>query len=234
VWWALLFTVAAVLLLAVAGIFAVLDGAYREALEAYRLAKFALDQWSSLASQLNSTVCLAAETLAKRAVAELDAEVYRSLGPVFSRAMEEVRNKSLLKRLNYSWGFSGDVFQWNVTFLRRGARGVVDWLRPTLLINSVKNIKSASFDLTQSTVEDTLRQYLPKNATLRGVVYGYLYGNGTYSGYLTGEYNLTDKSLLRCLKGSLSVSFTATHYATLTTNSTASSVYIYYEVDIEN
>ncbi|AET33830.1 hypothetical protein [Pyrobaculum ferrireducens] len=233
-WWSIFFTIASVLLLVVVGIFAVLGGAYREALEAYRLAKFALDQWTSLTSQLNSTICLAAETLAKKAVAELDAEVYRSLGPMFSRAMEQVKNKSLLKRLNYSWGFSGDVFQWNVTFLRHRARGAVDWLRPTLLIDSVEKIKSASFDLTQSTVEDTLRQYLPKNAALRGVVYGYLYGNGTYSGYLTGEYTLTDKTPLRCLEGSISVSFTATHYATLTANGTAPSVYIYHEVNIEN
>lgn len=233
-WWGIYFTAASVLLLVVVGLFVVLDDAYKESLEAYRLAKFTLDQWSSLAVQLNSTICLAAETLAKKAVVELNIEVYRGLGPMFSKAMEQVKNKSLLRKLNYSWGFNGDVFQWNITFLSRRARGVVDWLRPSVLINSVGDIESASFDLTQSTMDSTLRQYVPKDAVLKGVVYGYLYGNGTYSGYVTGEYILTDKTPLRCLKDSLSLSFAATHYATLTTNSTASSVYIYYEVDIEN
>ena len=208
--------------------------AYSRALDAYRLAKLTLDQWSSLTSQLNHTVCTAAEEMAKNAVKTLDIEIYRGLGPAFARAVEEVKTKTFLKRLNYSWTFQGDVFQYSLTFLRRSAAGAVDWLRPTELIEVVQRIKSTSFDLTTSTVYDTLKPLVPRGAALRGVVYGHLTGNGTYTGTLTGEYTLRDMTPLRCAGGSLSVSFTASHYASLTLNSTQPSVYIYEVVYIDN
>ncbi len=233
-WWAIFFAVVTLMLLAVAGTLAVLTEAYSKALDAYRLAKMTLDQWSSLSRQLNHTVCTAAEEMAKDAVKTLDVERYRELGPAFAKAMEEVRRKTFLKRLNYSWAFNGDVFRYNLTFLRRSVSGAVDWLRPTELIETVQRIKSASFDLTVSTVYDTLRPLVPRGAVLSGVVYGYLAGNGTYTGTLTGEYTLRDKTPLRCAGGSLSASFTASHYASLTLNSTQPSVYIYEVVYIEN
>jgi hypothetical protein len=234
VWWAIFFAVVTLTLLAVAGTLAVLTEAYSKALDAYRLAKLSLDQWSSLSSQLNHTVCTAAEEMAKEAVKTLDVERYRELGPAFARAMEEVKTKTFLKRLNYSWAFQGDVFRYNLTFLRRSAAGAVDWLRPTELIETVQRIKSTSFDLTTSTVYDTLRPLVPRGVALSGVVHGHLTGNGTYTGTLTGEYTLRDKTPLRCASGSLSVSFTASHYASLTLNSTQPSVYIYEVVYIEN
>jgi hypothetical protein len=234
VWWAIFFAVVTLTLLAVAGTLAVLTEAYSKALDAYRLAKLTLDQWYSLSSQLNHTVCTAAEEMAKEAVKTLDVERYRELGPAFARAMEEVKTKTFLKRLNYSWAFQGDVFRYNLTFLRRSAAGAVDWLRPTELIETVQRIKSTSFDLTTSTVYDTLKPLVPRGATLSGVVYGHLTGNGTYTGTLTGEYTLRDKTPLRCAGGSLSVSFTASHYASLTLNSTQPSVYIYEVVYIDN
>jgi len=234
VWWAIFFAVATLTLLAVAGTLAVLTDAYSKALDAYRLAKLTLDQWYSLSSQLNHTVCTAAEEMAKEAVKTLDVERYRELGPAFARAMEEVKTKTFLKRLNYSWAFQGDVFRYNLTFLRRSAAGAVDWLRPTELIEAVQRIKSTSFDLTTATVYDTLKPLVPRGAALSGVVYGLLTGNGTYTGTLTGEYTLRDKTPLRCTNGSLSVSFTASHYASLTLNSTEPSVYIYEVVYIEN
>jgi len=234
VWWAFFFAVVTLTLLAVAGTLAVLTEAYSKALDAYRLAKLTLDQWYSLSSQLNHTVCTAAEEMAKDAVKTLDVERYRELGPAFARAMEEVKTKTFLKRLNYSWAFQGDVFRYNLTFLRRSAAGAVDWLRPTELIETVQRIKSTSFDLTTSTVYDTLRPLVPRGAVLSGVVYGHLTGNGTYTGTLTGEYTLRDKTPLRCASGSLSVSFTASHYASLTLNSTQPSVYIYEVVYIDN
>ncbi len=233
-WWAIFFAVVTLMLLAVAGTLAVLTEAYSKALDAYRLAKLTLDQWYSLSSQLNHTVCTAAEEMAKDAVKTLDVERYRELGPAFARAMEEVRRKTFLKRLNYSWAFQGDVFRYNLTFLRRSAAGAVDWLRPTELIETAQRIKSASFDLTTSTVYDTLKPLVPRGVVLSGVVYGHLTGNGTYTGTLTGEYTLRDKTPLRCASGSLSVSFTASHYASLTLNSTQPSVYIYEVVYIEN
>ncbi len=205
-WWAVYFTAVTLVLLAVAGTLAVLTDAYSKALDAYRLAKMTLDHWSSLSSQLNHTVCTAAEEMAKEAVKTLDVERYRELGPAFGNAMEEVKTKTFLKRLNYSWTFQGDVFRYNITFLRRSAAGAVDWLRPTELIETVQRIKSASFDLTVSTVYDTLRPLVPRGAALSGVVYGRLTGNGTYTGTLTGEYTLRDKTPLRCASGSLSVS----------------------------
>jgi hypothetical protein len=234
VWWAIFFAVVTLTLLAVAGTLAVLTEAYSKALDAYRLAKLTLDQWYSLSSQLNHTVCTAAEEMAKDAVKTLDVERYRELGPAFARAMEEVKTKTFLKRLNYSWAFQGDVFRYNLTFLRRSAAGAVDWLRPTELIETVQRIKSASFDLTTSTVYDTLKPLVPRGAALSGVVYGQLTGNWTYTGTLTGEYTLRDKTPLRCASGSLSVSFTASHYASLTLNSTQPSVYIYEVVYIDN
>jgi hypothetical protein len=234
VWWAIFFTVVTLTLLAVAGTLAVLTEAYSKALDAYRLAKLTLDQWYSLSSQLNHTVCTAAEEMAKEAVKTLDVERYRELGPAFARAMEEVKSKTFLKRLNYSWIFQGDVFRYNLTFLHRSAAGAVDWLRPTELIETVQRIKSTSFDLTTSTVYDTLKPLVPRGAALSGVVYGLLTGNGTYTGTLTGEYTLRDKTPLRCASGSLSVSFTASHYASLTLNSTQPSVYIYEVVYIDN
>ncbi|MFZ8838635.1 MAG: hypothetical protein ACO2PM_06780 [Pyrobaculum sp.] len=233
-WWAIYFTAVTLMLLAVAGTLAVLTDAYSKALDAYRLAKLTLDQWSSLTSQLNNTVCTAAEEMAKDAVKTLNVERYRELGPAFARAMEEVKTKTFLKRLNYSWAFNGDVFQYSLTFLRRSAAGAVDWLRPMELIEVVQRIKSMSFDLTVSTVYDTLRPLVPRGAALSGVVYGHLTGNGTYTGTLTGEYTLRDKTPLRCAGGSLSVSFTASHYASLTLNSTQPSVYIYEVVYIDN
>ncbi len=233
-WWAIFFAVVTLTLLAVAGTLAVLTEAYSKALNAYRLAKLTLDQWYSLSSQLNHTVCTAAEEMAKEAVKTLDVERYRELGPAFARAMEEVKTKTFLKRLNYSWAFNGDVFRYNLTFLRRSVSGAVDWLRPTELIETVQRIKSASFDLTVSTVYDTLRPLVPRGAVLSGVVYGRLTGNGTYTGTLTGEYTLRDKTPLRCTNGSLSVSFTASHYASLTLNSTQPSAYIYEIVYIDN
>jgi hypothetical protein len=234
VWWAIFFAVVTLMLLAVAGTLAVLTEAYSKALDAYRLAKLTLDQWYSLSSQLNHTVCTAAEEMAKDAVKTLDVERYRELGPAFARAMEEVKTKTFLKRLNYSWAFQGDVFRYNLTFLRRSAAGAVDWLRPTELIETVQRIKSTSFDLTVSTVYDTVKPLVPRGAVLSGVVYGHLTGNGTYTGTLTGEYTLRDKTPLRCAGGSLSVSFTASHYASLTLNSTQPSVYIYEVVYIDN
>ncbi len=233
-WWAIFFAVVTLMLLAVAGTLAVLTEAYSKALDAYRLAKLTLDQWYSLSSQLNHTVCTAAEEMAKDAVKTLDVERYRELGPAFARAMEEVKTRTFLKRLNYSWAFQGDVFRYNLTFLRRSAAGAVDWLRPTELIETAQRIKSTSFDLTTSTVYDTLKPLVPRGVALSGVVYGYLAGNGTYTGTLTGEYTLRDKTPLRCASGSLSVSFTASHYASLTLNSTQPSVYIYEVVYIEN
>jgi hypothetical protein len=233
VWWAIYFAVVTLMLLAVAGTLAVLTEAYSKALDAYRLAKLTLDQWYSLSSQLN-TVCTAAEEMAKEAVKTLDVSKYRELGPAFARAMEEVKTKTFLKRLKYSWVFNGDVFQYNLSFLRRSVSGAVDWLRPTELIEAVQRIKSASFDLTVSTVYDTLRPLVPRGAALSGVVYGRLTGNGTYTGTLIGEYVLRDKTPLRCTNGSLSVSFTASHYASLTLNSTQPSVYIYEIVYIDN
>ena len=233
-WWAIFFAVVTLTLLAVAGTLAVLTEAYSKALDAYRLAKLTLDQWYSLSSQLNHTVCTAAEEMAKEAVKTLDVERYRELGPAFARAMEEVKTKTFLKRLNYSWTFQGDVFRYNLTFLHRSAAGAVDWLRPTELIETVQRIKSASFDLTTSTVYDTLKPLVPRGVVLSGVVYGHLTGNGTYTGTLTGEYTLRDKTPLRCASGSLSVSFTASHYASLTLNSTQPSVYIYEVVYIDN
>ncbi len=233
-WWAIFFAVVTLTLLAVAGTLAVLTEAYSKALDAYRLAKLTLDQWYSLSSQLNHTVCTAAEEMAKDAVKTLDVERYRELGPAFARAMEEVRKKTFLKRLNYGWAFQGDVFRYNLTFLRRSAAGAVDWLRPTELIETVQRIKSTSFDLTVSTVYDTVKPLVPRGAVLSGVVYGHLTGNGTYTGTLTGEYTLRDKTPLRCAGGSLSVSFTASHYASLTLNSTQPSVYIYEVVYIDN
>ncbi len=104
--------------------------------------------------------------MAKDAVKTLDVERYRELGPAFARAMEEVRRKTFLKRLNYSWAFQGDVFRYNLTFLRRSAAGAVDWLRPTELIETVQRIKSTSFDLTVSTVYDTLKPLVPRGAAL--------------------------------------------------------------------
>ena len=233
-WWPVYFTAVTLVLLAVAGTLAVLTEAYSKALDAYRLAKLTLDQWYSLSSQLNHTVCTAAEEMAKEAVKTLDVERYRELGPAFARAMEEVKTKTFLKRLNYSWAFQGDVFLYNITFLRRSAAGAVDWLRPAELIEAVQRIKSASFDLTVSTVYDTLRPLVPRGAALSGVVYGLLRGNGTYTGTLTGEYTLRDKTPLRCTNGSLSVSFTASHYASLMLNSTQPSVYLYEIVYIDN
>ena len=233
-WWAIYFAVVTLTLLAVAGTLAVLTEAYSKALDAYRLAKLTLDQWYSLSSQLNHTVCTAAEEMAKEAVKTLDVKRYRELGPAFARAMEEVKSKTFLKRLNYSWAFQGDVFRYNLTFLHRSAAGAVDWLRPTELIDTVQRIKSTLFDLTTSTVYDTLKPLVPRGAALSGVVYGHLTGNGTYTGTLTGEYTLRDKTPLRCASGSLSVSFTASHYASLTLNSTQPSVYIYEVVYIDN
>jgi hypothetical protein len=234
VWWLILFAVVTLMLLVIAGVLAVLTDAYSKALDAYRLAKLTLDQWSSLSSQLNYTVCTAAEEMAKEAVKMLDVERYRELGPAFARAMEEVKTKTFLKRLNYSWAFQGDVFRYNITFLRRSAAGAVDWLRPTELIEAAQRIKSASFDLTTSAVYDTLKPLVPRGAALSGVVYGHLTGNGTYTGTLTGDYTLRDKTPLRCASGSLSASFTASHYASLTLNSTQPSVYIYEVVYIDN
>jgi hypothetical protein len=139
---AVYFTALTLMLLAVAGVLAVLTDAYSKALDAYRLAKLSLDQWSSLSSQLNDTVCTAAEEMAKEAVETINVEIYRELGPAFARAMEDIRRKTFLKRLNYSWTFNGDVFRYNLTFLRRSAAGTVDWLRPTELIETVQRIKS--------------------------------------------------------------------------------------------
>ena len=233
-WWAVYFAVTFMLLLAIAGVLAVLTEAYSKALDAYRLAKLTLDQWYSLSSQLNHALCTAAEEMAKDAVRTLDVERYRELGPAFARALEEVKTKTFLKRLKYDWAFQGDVFLYNLTFLRRSAAGAVDWLRPTELIEAVQRIKSTSFDLTVSTVYDTLRPLVPRGAALNGVVFGHLTGNGTYTGTLTGEYTLRDKTPLRCAGGSLSVSFTASHYASLTLNSTQPSVYIYEVIYIDN
>jgi hypothetical protein len=109
----------------------------------------------------------------------------------------------------------------------------VDWLRPTELIEAVQRIKSTSFDLTTPRLRH-VESLVPRGAALSGVVHGHLTGNGTYTGTLTGDYTLKDKTPLRCASGSLSVSFTASHYASLTLNSTEPSVYIYEVVYIDN
>jgi len=232
VWW-LFFTVAVLVLLFFAGALAVLEAAYRGALEAYRLAKFALDQWTSLTAELNRSLCIAAEDKAAEAVKRLDIETYRSLGKLFQGAVERVREVSLLKRLNATWGFQGDVFYYALRFRNRTYEGRVDWLRPSALIDAVNSIKSASFDLSAASVSEHLRPLVPNNARLTGVVEGVLTGNGTYTGVLKGYYTLVDKTPLKCIGGYISVDFTAEHYATLTINSTAPSVYVYEVVSID-
>lgn len=231
-WW-LFFTVAVLVLLFFAGTLAVLEAAYKGALEAYRLAKFTFDQWASLAAELNRSLCIAAEDKAAEAVKRLDIETYRSLGKLFQDAVERVREVSLLKRLNATWGFQGDVFYYTLRFRNRTYEGRVDWLRPSALIDAVNSIKSASFDLSTASISDHLRPLVPNNARLTGVVEGVLTGNGTYTGVLKGYYTLTDKTLLKCTSGYISVDFTAEHYATLTINSTAPSVYVYEAVYID-
>jgi len=232
VWW-LFFTVAVLVLLFFAGALAVLETAYKGALEAYSLAKFALDQWTSLAAELNRSLCTAAEDKATEAVKRLDIEAYRSLGKLFQDAVERVREISLLKKLNATWGFQGDVFYYALRFRNRTYEGKVDWLRPSALIDVANSIKSASFDLSAASVSDYLRPLIPNNARLTGGVEGALTGNGTYTGVLKGYYTLTDKTPLRCTSGYISVDFTAEHYATLTINSTAPSVYVYEAVYID-
>jgi len=232
VWW-LFFTVAVLVLLFIAGVLAVLEAAYKGALEAYRLAKFALDQWASLTAELNRSLCIAAEDKAAEAVKRLDIGVYQSLGKLFQDAVERVREVSLLKRLNAIWGFQGDVFYYTLRFRNRTYEGRVDWLRPTVLIDAVNSIKSASFDLSDASASDYLRPLVPNNARFTGVVEGVLTGNGTYTGVLKGYYTLTDKTPLRCTSGYISVDFTAEHYATLTINSTAPSVYVYEAIYID-
>ncbi|ACB39127.1 hypothetical protein [Pyrobaculum neutrophilum] len=231
--WLIYFTTAALALLALAGVLLVVEQAYSGTLEAYRVAKFTLDQWTSLASQLNRTMCIAAETKADEAVAALNASKYLELSRLFRQAMEEVRAKTLLKTINYSLKLEGDYLTWEVSFRGRKASGRIDWLRPTALIAAAKAIQSASFDLTDSTVYDVLKPLVPPGAVLTGTVYGYLTGNHTYTGYLHGEYTLVDKTDYRCLPGRPIARFAATHFATLTTNSTSPSIYIYYEVYID-
>jgi len=233
VWW-LFFLVAVLVLLFIAGVLAVLEAAYKGALEAYRLAKFALDQWTSLTAELNRSLCIAAEDKAAEAVKRLDIWVYQSLGKLFQDAVERVRKVSLLKRLNATWGFQGDVFYYALRFRNRTYEGRVDWLRPTVLIDAVNSIKSASFDLSAASASDHLHPLVPNNARLAGVVEGVLTGNGTYTGVLKGYYTLTDKTPLKCTSGYISVDFAAEHYATLTINSTAPSVYVYEAVYIDN
>lgn len=233
-WWLIYFSIVVIALVSTVGVLLVLTEAYSNTLEAYRIAKFALDQWSSLTSRLNYTICLAAESRAREAVGTLNISKYLELGALFEQAMSKVRERSLLKRLNFSWAFWGDVFMWNVTFRRYRAGGVIDWLRPSALINTVNAIRGTSFDLTTSTVYDVLKPLVPNGATLEGVIYGYLYGNGTYTGYLHGDYVLIDRRELKCTDGHISVRFYATHYATLTVNETSPYIYVYYEISINN
>ncbi|MEM0276758.1 hypothetical protein [Pyrobaculum sp.] len=235
-WWAIFFAAVTATLLVLVGVFVVLADAYKEALEAYRLAKFALDEWTSLVESLNASVCQGAEELAKRALADLNISHYRELGPLLGKALEETRQKTLLRKLNYSWAFEGDVFIWNVTVKWHNVRragGAVNWLRPSELINAAESIKGTSFDLTYYTVEEALAPHVPKGAVLYGVVYGRLYGNRSYSGFLIGEYRLWDKTPLRCTGGRLEAAFSADHYATLVINSTAPYIDIYEEVYVE-
>ncbi|MFN3804449.1 MAG: hypothetical protein ACK4SY_05295 [Pyrobaculum sp.] len=230
-WW-LYFATAALLLLFLFGVFAALHHAYAEALEAFRLAKFAGDQWRSFVSQLGEAICKAAESKAVEAVKTLDAGRYRELGPLLEGALAEVRNKTLLKGVDLRWAFRGDVFTWNATFLGHRAGGVVDWLRPTEFIHAARLIGGASFDLGE--IEGALRALTPRGAVLRGVAWGRLYGNGTYAGYLHGVYMLTDKTPLRCIPGRLSASIHATHYVVYSTNSTAPWVDVYEIIYVDN
>lgn len=231
-WW-LFFTVLFLSLLIIAGVLAVINNAYGKALEAYRLAKFAVDQWESLASSLNRSVCLTAEDMAEQAVNTLNISAYRQLGVMLEKAMKEVRNKTLLRKFNFTWAFRDDVFIWSVAWLKRNISGLVDWLRPSELIGAVTAIRHASFDLTYQSANEALAPLVPHGAVLRGSVWGVLYGNGTYSGTLHGSYILIDKTPLKCKEGHISVTFDATHYATLTINSTKSSVEIYEEIYVE-
>ncbi|MEM1807277.1 MAG: hypothetical protein QW235_04365, partial [Pyrobaculum sp.] len=83
-------------------------------------------------------------------------------------------------------------------------------------------------------ISNVIKERLPPGVYLSGVVYGYLTGNMTYSGYLTGVYTLRDKTPLRCRRGFLEMSIYANHYATLVTNSTSNTIYVYIEISIES
>ncbi|MFN7105966.1 MAG: hypothetical protein ACK4M3_05220, partial [Pyrobaculum sp.] len=161
-----------------------------------------------------------------------DAGRYRELGTLLERALAEVRNKTLLKKVELRWAFRGDVFIWNATFLGHRAGGVVDWLRPTEFIHAARLIAVASPDLGD--IEGTFRVLTPRGAVLHGVVWGRLYGNKTYAGYLHGVYMLTDKTPLRCGSGHLSASFEGTHYVVYPTNSTAPWIDVYETIYVDN
>ncbi|MEZ0318457.1 MAG: hypothetical protein ABWK05_00480 [Pyrobaculum sp.] len=230
-WW-LFFTIVFLILLLLTGVFVVLKDSYEGVLTAYRYAKFAIDQWDSLVSTLPTAVCKAAEDKAINAVRSLNISVYRELGDLFNGTMSKVRERSLLK-LNYTWKFKGDVFTYSIQWRKRSISGAVNWLRPSVLISGVRNIKALSFDLTTSTIQSSLYPHVPENAVLTGVVWGTLSGAGVYTGVLHGEYTLVDKTPLRCINGSLSTSFTADHFAVLIGNYSTYYIYIYEYVYIE-
>ncbi|MEM4604745.1 MAG: hypothetical protein QXR68_05345 [Pyrobaculum sp.] len=206
---------------------------YEKTLEGFRIVKFVKDQWGSFTKTIDEALCQAAEDLAQKALAVRDVSTYRRLGEMLDAVLREVRNKTLLKGAVASWEFDGDVFKWNITFLKYSHGGVINWLRPTALINAASEISQMYLDLDVD-ISNVIKERLPPGVYLSGVVYGYLIGNMTYSGYLTGVYTLRDKTPLRCRKGFLEMSIYANHYATLVTNSTSNTIYLYIEISIES
>ncbi len=215
-WW-LYFTAAALVLLYLWAALTVLHEAYSKALDSYRNAKFTRDLWLSLSTQLERVICIAAESRAAEAAARLDLSIYRELGILFQSAMEKVREKA--GELEYHWEFDGDVFFWEVSLGQQRVWGRVDWLQPGRLAEAAARVDGLAIHLER--VEEEFREVLPEGVSLWGVIWGRLYGDGTYSGYLHGEYTLVDNTPLRCVSGWLYTRLYTTHYATYVTNDTA-------------
>lgn len=232
-WWLFYFSIVVTLLLTAAVVLSAAVYIYEKTLEGFRLVKFIKDQWYSLSNSVENALCNAAEELAQAAVTSHNVSIYYSLGYLLEKTIREVREKTLLKKINGSWVFEGDVFNWEIRFLKYSKEGVIDWLRPTELISAASTISTIDLDLN-SDVETTLKSKLPRGTRLTGAIYGVLTGNMTYSGYLDAYYTLLDKTPFRCREGSLKLHFTGRHYVTYYTNSTAESVYIYLEIYIDN
>lgn len=196
---------------------------YNGVLHAYIPASIYLEQWNAVKAQLPNAVTCMMEARAVEAVDEMNITIYREGAGALLEAVEELRNETLLKRLDATAYFVGDQFYYNITLGRDHIAGAITWLRPGAIIHAVDSMRDATITANGlDGVEAALAVAVPSGFRLQGYLAGVLHREGQqYVGVLSGVLTLSEEERMHCLGFYLNYTFVPriTAYVSLPYNS---------------
>jgi hypothetical protein len=206
---------------------------YNGVLRAYLPASIYLQQWRAVKSQLPSAITCMMEARAVEAVDEANITIYREGAEALLAAVEELKNETLLKRLNATAYFVGDQFYYNITLGKDRVSGAITWLKPSAMIQAIKSISGATIEADGlGGIEEALAAMVPSGFRLEGYLAGALQRERghIYAGVLSGVLTLTEEEKMRCLGFYLNETFipSITAYVSLPYNSS----YVFVEIPI--